>query len=47
MWCKKIVKEYIQMTPLTLVSHIQKYIKPNNIYLERQAYVVSLSRKIK
>lgn len=30
-----------------LISHIQKYTKPNNIYLERQAYVIRPSRKTK
>lgn len=33
------------MIPFILVSYIQKYAKPNSIYLERQAYMIKLSRK--
>jgi len=44
---QKIAKEYIQIIPFILVSHIQKYTKPNNIYLERQTYVIDYQEKQK
>ena len=34
-----------QMIPFIFISCIQKYTKSNNIFLERQAYMIKLSRK--
>ena len=45
MWCQKKNAKDTQMNPFIFISCFEKYTKSNNIFLERQPYMIKLSRK--